>query len=96
MEFHVILCDILSRFKKSLVTLADLDRDKKNLEEIILALKSVRDYRYALRQLVKSSTVEKHLKTISKANALKVDKKKKWTQEPDSEEDPDFVDFERL
>lgn len=97
MEFHAILCDILSRFKKSLVTLADLDSDKKkDLEEIISALKSVRAYGYALRQLVKSSTVEKHLKTIAKANVLKVDKKKKCTQEPDLEEDPDYEDFERL
>jgi hypothetical protein len=93
MEFHLLLCELLSKFKKSLESLKTLQSEKKcELEAILRRLRDVEVFAYYLRLMVRSSAIEIHLQTI--ANFLVVDDKKSWTPEPDSEEmleeDTDF------
>jgi hypothetical protein len=78
-EFHFLLCELLSTYKKSL----------KNLEksiDILKDLKAVRVMGFYLRVLVGSYATEIHLQSIE--HLLKVDSSKMWTHMP--EEDPDF------
>ena len=78
-EFHLLLCELLSTYKKSLKNL-----EKSN--DILKDLKNVRVMGFYLRVLVGSYATEIHLQNIEPQ--LKVDSSKMWTHMP--EEDPDF------
>jgi hypothetical protein len=84
-EFHLLLCDLLFRFKTSLENL-------QVSNNVLKDLKNVATFGYYLRVMVRSYAIEIHLQTIAKF--LAVDDKKKWT--PRLEEDADFPDFDSL
>jgi hypothetical protein len=93
MEFHNLLCELLSKFGVSLTELKDVQDGNHDLEEILKALNKVRVFGHYLRTMVASSAVEKHLRTIS--HLLVVDTRKMWTTEP-AEPKSEDVDFQRL
>ena len=94
MEFHLLLCELLTKFSDSLNFLQKLTPGESELENILCALDSVQILGHYLRTMVKSSAIEIHLQTI--APLLDVDTRKSWTPEPDSEEVADVADFQRL
>lgn len=86
MEFHLLLCELLSNFHISLEELVVLQCDMKangkyDLETILKALKKVRVFRHYLRTMVTSSAIEMHLQVIQ--NLLVVDTRKSWTGPPE-------------
>ena len=95
MEFHLLLCELLSKFKGSLDHLETLKNGngKDNLKRILDALKQVRVLGYYLRTMVGSSAIGAHLQNIN--HLLVVNTKKSWTIGPD-DEDTDFTDFHLL
>jgi hypothetical protein len=99
MEFHLLLCELLSKFEKSLQKLKKLQRgEKRELEAILDGLRDTEVYAFFLRVMVGSFAIEIHLQTI--AHLLVVDNRKSWTPEFDSEEmldeDTDLADFQPL
>ena len=90
MEFHLLLCELLSGYSTFLTKLSELqDSGKKeqlNLEAILDALWNVYTFGIYLRSMVRSSAIETHLQII--APLLDVDPQKSWT--PESEEDMEF------
>jgi hypothetical protein len=98
MEFHQLLCKLLSDFCTSLRELQRLRTKiergcESDLEVILKALRKVQAFGHYLRMMVNSSALETHLETI--AHLLVVDTRKWWAPEPDSE-DSDDMDFQRL
>jgi hypothetical protein len=92
MEFHLLLCELLTRFSSSLAKLTTIKADSET-KIISDALTEVNIFGSYLRTMVRSSALEIHLQTI--APLLVVDGKKSWT--PDSEEEiVDLADFQRL
>jgi len=92
MEFHLLLCKLLSSYKDSLEKLKDLKSIKSHgdLDVILKALKKALGFRQYLRAMARSSAIEIHLQTI--AALLVVDSRKSWT--PD--EMGDFMNFQCL
>ena len=67
MEFHLLLCELLSKFHKSLTQLKAIQQNSNHdLEEILKALRKVRIFGHYLMTMVASSAiqVEKHLKSF--------------------------------
>jgi hypothetical protein len=79
-KFHILLCNLLFRFKRSLNQLKVLKRKKK---DILTDLKTVATFGYYLRVMVRSYAAKIHLQTIAKL--LAVDDKKKWTPKLEEE-----------
>ena len=100
MEFHLLLIELLSKFRTSLEGLKALQcgikSGERDLGVILRALRNVLACGHYLRMMVSGSTIETHLQTI--ADFLVVDPGKSWTPEPASEDldDADVVDFQRL
>ena len=97
-EFHLLLCELLTNFKQSLEELQNLERLGKNrelkLQEILNALTAVRIFGYYLTIMARSSAMEIHLQTI--ATIMEVDTRKLWKPEPQAEEDADSANFHGL
>ena len=94
-EFHLLLCELLSSYKASLEHLGKIQLEKSNdLPEILKALGRVRTFGRYLRTMVRSSAIETHLETIN--SFLVVDSRKSWTSDPDSDPDSEDSDFQRL
>jgi hypothetical protein len=91
-EFHVLLCDVLSKFKGSLDELFNKKTQEPPVPDILQALSNVLIFGDHLSAIVKSSVAETHLQTI--AGLLFVDTRRVWTHE--FEDDADFADFQRL
>ena len=91
-EFHLLLCELLSKFKNSLENLRD--EKKKKASDPLKALKKVRIIGHFLRTMVRSSAIEAHLQNI--ASSLVVDPRKEWTPVLEDIDDPDLADFQRL
>ena len=94
MEFHLLLCELLSKFGISLIELGSVQKAKGGLGEILKALKKVRVFGLLLRTMVTGSAIDKHLQCI--ASLLVVDSRKMWTPEPGGSEEADFTEFHRL
>jgi hypothetical protein len=97
MEFHLLLCDLLSNFRTSLQTLQTLKQESNyNLEIIKNKVGIVQMFGFYLWTMVRSSAVETHLRTI--ADFLEVDTRKSWTSvyEEDDVEDADEGEFQAL
>ena len=98
MEFHLLLCELLTRFGQSLEELKSVQERKKRgkfeLDGILKALKNVEIIGHCLRTMVRSSAIETHLKTIG--HVLDVDTRKSWTPASGPEEDSDLADFQLL
>jgi hypothetical protein len=94
-EFHLLLCELLSKFKNSLNSV-ERKRKKKNGEsqDVLKALRKVRIVGYYLRTMVRSSVMEAHLQSIS--SRLDFDTTKSWTPGPEDSEDTDIAEFQRL
>jgi hypothetical protein len=97
MEFHLLLCELLTNFSQSLHHLVEMKKaetasGKRDVAKIVITLKNVAIFGNYLRRMVRSSAIEAHLQNI--AHLLVVDSRKSWT--PESEEDVDLVDFQRL
>ena len=99
-EFHELLCELLSRFKTSLKKLVTLkERISKSesesspvqFKDIKIALSRVRVLGRHLRVMARSSAIESHLQNVS--HLLDVSDQNLWTPGSD---DTDFSDFERL
>jgi hypothetical protein len=92
-EFHSLLCELLTRFKKSLNNLVTLQNRNPapTVEEINKALSTVRIFGTHVRVMARSSAMETHFQNISLL--LDVDDKRLWTPEPD---DADFSEFQDL
>ena len=93
MEFHRLLCRVLSRFHLSLTTLKGLQEQKKmqdseGLQKINKVLNSAMVSGQCLRAMVRSNVIEKHLKTI--AHLLEVVDEKSWMLTPADEEEIEF------
>jgi hypothetical protein len=88
MEFHLLLCELITRFRESLERLQDLGALKREVkfEDLLQYLQQVYVFGYYLGTMVRSSAIEIHLQTI--ACHLVVDFEKPWT--PEGEEDTDF------
>jgi hypothetical protein len=87
-EFHLLLCELLSSYKASLEHLGRIQLQNPKLPEILKALGRVRTFGRYLRTVVRSSAIETHLETIN--SFLVVDTRKSWTPEPEDSEDADF------
>ena len=100
MEFHLLLCELLTGFCASLIGLQTIrDRTLKDgifdLVAISKALKKVVIFGTFLRIMVRSSAIETHLQSIE--HLLVVDARKLWTpSEAGAEEDTDIADFQCL
>lgn len=94
-EFHRLLCELLTRFKDSLNNLVTLK--KRNpapaVEEIKKALSTARVLGTHVRVMARSSAIETHFQTLSRSGLLDVDDEKLWTPGPD---DADFSEFQDL
>lgn len=65
LEFHGLLCELLHLFRISLEEIAGLQKNPPaDVEVIILKLRSVQILGRFLRAMVRSASIEKHLKTI--------------------------------
>ena len=96
-EFHLLLCELLCKFRLSLAELVELHSDMKkcgqyDADMILKALRKVQVFGHYLRTMVSSSAIETHFQVIS--HFLVVDARKLWT--PEETEDPDFPSFQRL
>ena len=98
MEFHFLLCEILTSFCASLMELQSVKKDvavKFDLKKSLTALKKVMIFGTYLKIMVRSSAIETHLQSI--AHLLVVDARKLWTpSEAGAEEDTDIADFQCL
>jgi hypothetical protein len=95
LEFHLLLCEIFSKYNTSLEELQRERSKKEESRELSAVLKALNDVMVCgdyLRSMVRSDAVETHLQTI--ATYLFVDSRKLWT--PQVEDDEDFTDFQRL
>jgi hypothetical protein len=94
-EFHNLLCKLLTGFKKALGDLKALSTSKSKkvgAPTVLEALKGVRSKGHYLRLMVRTSAMEVHLQKIG--TLLAVDDGKMW--EPADSEDPDDFALDSL
>ena len=92
-EFHLLLCELLFRFKDSLERLCNLKGESPTVEKILEHLIRVRIMGHYLKTMARSAAIETHLQSIS--NSLIVDINKSWMPpKPEEVNDTDFVDFQ--
>jgi hypothetical protein len=100
MEFHSLLCELLTRFRDSLRDLLSVRRDFSKKDHLSAKEDDLAKFRsqvfvfgHYLGTMAKSSAIETHLQNIDSEKLLEVDSEKLWTLET---EDTDFTDFQHL
>ena len=94
-KFHLLLCELLFRFKDSLERLRDLQGKSPTVEELLENLIRVQVMGRYLKTMARSAAIETHLQSI--LNSLIVDINKLWMPpKPEEVDDTDFVDFQHF